>query len=77
MQQNEIQPNPQTSSSVPVPAACRHIRCKETYYESPGTPEDEFHSGIYWCVRTQENRGPDGLSCGKCECGPDRACYQS
>lgn len=75
MQNDETQNSAPVQSSVPIP--CRHIRCKETFYQEPGQPEDEFSSGIYWCVRTQENAGPDGQSCSKCECGPERACYQS
>lgn len=74
-------PNDETESSVQVeggaPVPCRDLRSKEMYYQSPGQPDDEFSSGIYWCVRTQENAGPDGQPCGKCECGPARACYQS
>jgi hypothetical protein len=46
-------------------------------FHQDSADEDAFASGIYWCVRTQENVGPDGLSCSKCECGPERACYQS
>lgn len=71
--------NDETSSSKGVseiPAPCRHIRSKEMYHQPAGQPDDEFSSGIYWCVRTQDNLGPDGQSCGKCECGPERACYQ-
>jgi len=45
------------------------------FHQDYGQAEDEFSSGIYWCGKTQENFGPDGQSCGKCECCPDRACY--
>ena len=65
--------NEQTSQTSSIP--CRYLRCKEMYYQEPGAPEDEFSSGIYWCTRTQDNFGPDGKSCGKCDCGPERACY--
>ena len=76
MQNNETQNSSQVESSPSAP--CRHLRCKEMYYQSPDqVEEDEFHSGIYWCVKTQENIGPDGQSCSKCECGPERACYQA
>ena len=74
MQNDETQSSP-VASTTPVP--CRHIRSKETYYQPAGAPEDEFSSGIYWCVKTQECIGPDGQGCSKCECGPERACYQS
>ena len=71
--------NDETLSSTPVagrvPIPCRHLRCKEMYYQAP--TDDEFASGIDWCGKTQENMGPDGQSCSKCECGPERACYQS
>lgn len=75
MQNDQTQSNAEVESSVPVP--CRYIRSKEMFYQSPGQPEDEFSSGIYWCVKTQENTGPDGQACSKCECGPARACYQN
>jgi hypothetical protein len=73
MENNETQNSASVQSSTPLP--CRHLRSKEMYYQ--GSVEDEFSSGIYWCVKTQENMGPDGQSCSKCECGPERACYQS
>ena len=73
MQNDETQSDAQVAGSNPVP--CRHLRCKEMYYQ--GQPEDDCASGIYWCLRTQENNGPDGQSCSKCECGQERACYQS
>lgn len=65
--------NETSQSSFQVP--CRHLRAKEMYYQDYGQPEDEFSSGIFWCGKTQESFGPDGQSCGKCECGPERACY--
>ena len=73
MQNHETQSGSQVASSASIP--CRHLRCKEMYYESP-QPEDEL-SESYWCVKTQEVMGPDGKSCSKCECGPERACYES
>jgi hypothetical protein len=73
MQNDETQSSAPVAGSVPIP--CRHLRCKEMYYQAP--TDDEFASGIYWCGKTQENMGPDGQSCSKCECGPERACYQS
>ena len=74
MQNEQTPANVQAPGSAAIP--CRDLRCKEMFYEAPGTPEDEFASGIYWCVRTQENSGPDGQPCSKCECGPERACYR-
>jgi len=69
-------------NAPPAPASafkspCRHLRSKEMYYQSYGTPEDEFSSGVYWCTKTQENFGPDGQSCGQEECCGERPCYVS
>ena len=52
---------------------CRHLRCKEMYYQ--GSEEDEFASGAYWCMKTQEPFGPDGETCGKKQCCANRTCY--
>ena len=73
MQNDETQSSAPVAGSTPIP--CRHLRCKEMYYQAP--TDDEFASGIYWCGKTQENSGPDGQPCSKCECGPERACYQA
>ena len=52
---------------------CRHLRCKEMYYQ--GSEDDEFAAGLYWCSRTEEATGPDGVACGKKECCANRTCY--
>jgi hypothetical protein len=73
---NETQNSSPVSSEAPRTfPPCRHLRSKEMFYQ--GSTDDEFASGIYWCVKTQENMGPDGQSCSKCECGPERACYEA
>jgi hypothetical protein len=72
MQKDQTQSSSQIVNSPSI--ACRHLRCKEMYYDSP-QPADEM-SDVYWCGKTQEVMGPDGKSCSKCECGPERACYQ-
>lgn len=54
---------------------CRHLRSKEMYYQ--GQDDDAFASGIYWCSKTQENFGPDGISAEKNQCCAGRACYVS
>ena len=71
----EHEPQNTSPTAAPTFLPCRHLRCKEMYYQAPD--DDAFASGIYWCGKTQENSGPDGQSCSKCECGPERACYQS
>jgi len=61
------------NSSAELQAHCRHLRCKEMYYQ--GNQEDEYASGAYWCSQTQENFGPDGEPAGKTECCAGRTCY--
>jgi hypothetical protein len=56
---------------------CRNLRCKEMYHQSPGQQEDEFSSGLYWCVKTQENFGPDGQPVAKTQCCNGRSCFGS
>ena len=62
-------------ASTELQIACRDLRSKEMYHQSPGQPEDESSSGIYWCGKTQENFGPDGQPVSKSECCAGRACY--
>lgn len=54
---------------------CRYLRSKEMYYQGLGQEDDEFSSGIYWCMKTQENFGPDGAAANKAECCGGRACH--
>jgi len=61
------------NSSAELQAHCRHLRCKEMYYQ--GNQEDEYASGAYWCSQTQENFGPDGEPAGKTECCAGRTWY--
>ena len=63
----------QTTSQFSLP--CRHLRSKEMYHQEPGQPDDAYSSGIFWCGKTQESFGPDGVSCGKEECCGNRSCF--
>ena len=54
---------------------CRNLRCKEMYYENPGREEDEFSSGAYWCLKTNEAFGPDGQPAEKKDCCAERSCF--
>lgn len=56
---------------------CRHLRSKEMYHQSYGQEDDEFSSGLYTCMKTQENFGPDGQPVGKTECCSGRSCHLS
>ena len=60
-----------TTTTTQIP--CRFLRCKEMFYQ--GEEEDEFASGAYWCLRTNEPFGPDGETCGKKQCCANRTCY--
>jgi hypothetical protein len=62
-----------TESTTATPLPCRYLRCKEMFHD--GRDDDEFSSGLYWCSRTQEATGPDGVACGKKECCAQRTCY--
>ena len=54
---------------------CKHLRSKEMYYAAAPYEEDEFSSGIYWCLHTQDAIGPDGHAVDCEECTPGRPCY--
>lgn len=54
---------------------CRNLRSKEMYYEAPGQEEDDFSSGVYWCLKTNEAFGPDGQPAEKKECCTGRNCF--
>ena len=60
-----------TTKTTQIP--CRFLRCKEMFYQ--GDESDEFASGAYWCLRTNEPFGPDGETCGKKQCCANRTCY--
>lgn len=49
------------------------MRSKEMYYEA--ADDDEFASGIFWCVKTHENFGPDGEPVSKKHCCEGRQCF--
>jgi hypothetical protein len=66
-------PPSQPETPAPISFPCRHLRSKEMFYQ--GDEEDEFSSGIYWCLRTQEPVGPDGEPAGKKDCCMERSCF--
>lgn len=54
---------------------CKYLRCKEMFHETPGAEETEFASDAFWCSKTQEPFGPDGVAAEKGECNSGRSCY--
>jgi hypothetical protein len=65
--------NPESATQSRIP--CPNLRSKEMFHQALGQEEDQFSSGLYWCVRTSESFGPDGQPVGKAECGRDRRCF--
>lgn len=63
----------ESESLIALP--CRYFRSKEMYYQGVGGEEDEFASGVYWCIKTHEGFGPDGQDVGKTACCAGRKCY--
>ena len=66
---------PETTSRVKT--GCRHLRSKEMFYATAAQEEDEFSSGIYWCLKTHEGFGPDGEPVGRSACCEGRGCFLS
>ena len=62
-------------SSTRIQLVCPKLRSKEMYYEQPGQEEEDFSSGLFWCMKTNETFGPDGRPIGKEECQEGRGCY--
>lgn len=54
---------------------CQHFRSKEMYYQEPGQDDDQFSSGVFWCIKTHEGFGPDGQPVGKTHCCASRSCF--
>ena len=50
--------------SLPI-ACCPYLRCKSMYYRTDERPGKLHESDVmnYWCLKTQDPEGPDGLNC--------------
>jgi hypothetical protein len=58
---------------------CVWLRTKAMYLNlpDPGTPETDAASACWWCLRTTDAFGPDGLTSDPSSCGrPGRSCYE-
>jgi hypothetical protein len=55
---------------------CRHLMCKEMFYDTGVPLEERMGSGIFWCDQTQKCLGPDNIAVGAEDCGPSRTCYE-
>lgn len=67
--------NPEASPKIQTP--CRNLRSKEMYHQAPGQEDDQFSSGIFWCIKTHEIFGPDGQPVHKTQCCTGRECFGS
>ena len=67
---------PQTAQAIEFP--CRRLRSKEMYIDSEHDPTvPNSHSGLFWCMHSQNCLGPDGeiVTLGDCKSG--RACFEA
>jgi hypothetical protein len=64
---------------VRLRVSCLHLRHKLMYcderHATPGMVDDSSDTRVFWCVKTQENRGPDGGAVRPAECHAGRSCY--
>ena len=58
--------------------ACWYLNNKTWFYAPAVDPRDEPTelSTPYWCLRTHDAIGPDGIEATMDCCGPDRPCYK-
>ena len=58
---------------------CKHLRSKEMFYDTGDqTQADEYASGIFWCMHSDNCLGPDGLPADDEDCAPasNRECLE-
>lgn len=64
---------------VKLRVACLNIRHKLMYVDerhaARGMIDINSQTRIYWCAKTQESLGPDGVSVSPGDCSMGRACY--
>lgn len=55
---------------------CRHLRCKEMYYDTGVPLEERCSSGIFWCNHTHKPLGPDDSIVSLEDCMTSRPCFE-
>ncbi|HEV2177966.1 MAG TPA: hypothetical protein VGW33_12325 [Terriglobia bacterium] len=76
-------PDPLTTTADNGPQAtgdaCRCLRSKEMYLhvDQLDWKTEGSHSGIYWCLHTQNGVGRDGQVAEPASCQAGRSCYQA
>ena len=76
----ELPAQGQTTNNQPrTTDYCRFLRSKEMYMhmDQPGWTVADSHSGIFWCLHTQNCLGPDGQVAEPAACQPGRGCHQA
>lgn len=67
------------SSSREFTSCCLNLRHKMMFLDSsqstPGMVDDSSDTRVFWCTKTQEVLGPDGLPVSPGECATMRECY--
>jgi hypothetical protein len=56
---------------------CKHLRCKEMFYDDGTSLEDRSTGGSFWCSRTHHCLGPDGSTVAQEDCASGRTCYEA
>lgn len=63
-----------------TPQTCLSLRHKIMYIDcqeaTPGRVNVDSDTAIFWCGKSQECRGPDGLPATPGTCGSDRPCFE-
>ncbi len=60
-------------------STCVSLRHKLMYVDvrhaTPGLLDTNSDTRVYWCLKTQDCRGPDGQHVGPCQCSQSRSCF--
>ena len=72
-------PIPDEFRPVEPRVSCAHIRHKLMYCDSrhdvPGMVDDSSSTRVFFCSKSQEVLGPDGVAVHPTDCVPGRRCY--
>ncbi len=68
-----------SEQDIKLQVACHSIRHKLMYVDDRhatiGMVDDTSDTRIFFCVKTQESLGPDGLAVSPTDCKKSRSCY--
>lgn len=76
---NERVPCHTEERPVRLTASCLHIRHKLMYcderHDAPGMVDDSSSTRVFFCIKTQESLGPDGVAVHPEDCREGRGCF--